>query len=168
MHGTAFVLCWTGRPIFPVVLKGSELIDFVKVNEDLAVPELVRSAGYIRLTKAGKEQLLHKQFTNALLAARGVNLKNPKAAGKLPTFETSVHESGIVLVGKTYTDRFGLTPGDVLSIEFGESEIRLVPQPGKKAAPKGKKAAACVAPVATEEDEDSDVEELLELEAAAA
>lgn len=154
------------RPKFTVVLKGSELIDFVKVNEDMAVPDLVRSAGYVRTTKTGKEQLLHKQFTDSLLQARGVNLKHPKASGKVPTFETSVHESGIVLVGKTYTSRFGLTAGDVLTIEFGENDIRLVPQPGKKAAPKSKKAAAaCTAPVATEEEEDED---LLALEPVAA
>ena len=77
-----------------------------------------------------------------------------------------MHESGIVLVGKTYTSRFGLTAGDVLTIEFGENDIRLVPQPGKKAAPKSKKAAAaCTAPVATEEEEDED---LLALEPVAA
>lgn len=129
------------------VLTGEELLNFVTEHEDMPTPDLVKAAGYTRQTKSGKLQLLTKPFYDALLKARGVSLKQPKATGKLPTFETSVHESGIVLVGKTYTNRFGLQPGDVLHIELGESDIRLVPMVGKKATPKkkpakkGKKAA---------------------------
>lgn len=124
------------------VLTGQDLIDFVNANEDLPTPELVREAGYTRVTKKGKTQLLTKPFYNALLKARGVELKQPKASGKLPSFETSVHTSGIVLVGKTYTERFGLEEGDVLKIELGEGEIRLIPQIGRKAEPKKAKPAA--------------------------
>lgn len=110
------------------MLTGAALLDFVKANEDMNQTQLAREAGYTRVTEKGKEQVLTKAFTQALLNAKGVNLKIGKAPGKTAKFETSVHASGVILIGKTYVEKFGVQPGDMLAIEVQDDCIKLVPK----------------------------------------
>jgi bifunctional DNA-binding transcriptional regulator/antitoxin component of YhaV-PrlF toxin-antitoxin module len=111
------------------MLVGSALIDFVRENEDLNQMELARGAGYVRTTRTDREQVLVKQFYNALLAAQGMPISVGKTPGKSAQFETTVHKSGVILLGKTYSERFGLKPGDALQICIEDEAIRLVPFP---------------------------------------
>lgn len=124
------------------MLSGPELLQFVKANPDMAKTELARQAGYVTTTakgqNAGKERLLEKAFYNALVAAQGVQLKTGRAPGKTAQFETTVHRNGIVLLGKTYTEKFGVEPGAVLSIQIDDEGIHLIPA----------EAAACAKPAA--------------------
>jgi hypothetical protein len=110
------------------MLTGQELIDFVKANEDINKTELAKAAGYVRETESGKEQVLVKVFYDALLTAQGLNIKVGKAPGKTAQFETTVHKNGAVLLGRTYTERFGINPGEVLKIVIEDDAIRLVPK----------------------------------------
>jgi bifunctional DNA-binding transcriptional regulator/antitoxin component of YhaV-PrlF toxin-antitoxin module len=41
---------------------------------------------------------------------------------------TTVHRNGVILVGKTYSEKFGVEPGDELQIVIEDDAIRLVPQ----------------------------------------
>lgn len=112
------------------MLEGQELIDFVRENENRKLPEtdLAREAGYVRVTKTGKEQVLSKKFYNALLAAKGMEISIGRAPGKVAQYYTHVHASGVVLLGKTYSEEFGLNPGDELKIIIDDDCIRLVPR----------------------------------------
>lgn len=111
------------------MLVGSDLIAFVRENEALNQMELARGAGYVRMTRTGREQVLVKQFYNALLAAKGMPISVGKTPGKSAQYETTVHKSGVILLGKTYSERFGLKPGDALQICIEDECIKLVPVP---------------------------------------
>lgn len=110
------------------MLTGADLVSFVQENPNLNQKELARAAGYVRTTETGKEQVLSKRFYQELLAARGVSLHVGKASGKTARFETTVHKNGVILVGKTYVEQFGVEPGDVMTIQLEEDGIKLIPQ----------------------------------------
>lgn len=110
------------------MLTGQELVAFVKANGDMDQAELAREAGYMRVADSGKERIMAKQFCEALLEAKGVAIKVGRRPGKAAQFETTVHKTGVILIGKTYSQKFGVEPGDVLDIVITEDAIRLVPQ----------------------------------------
>jgi hypothetical protein len=110
------------------MLTGQELLAFVKANGDMDQSELAREAGYMRVADSGKERIMAKQFCEALLEAKGVAIKVGRRPGKTAQFETTVHKTGVILIGKTYSQKFGVEPGDVLDIVISENAIRLVPQ----------------------------------------
>lgn len=116
------------------MLVGSELIAYCKENDGLNQMELARGTGYVRTTRTGREQVLVKQFYNSLLAAQGMPIPVGKTPGKSAQFSTSVHRSGVILLGKTYSEKFGLNPGDELEIVLADDCIKLVPVPVKPAA----------------------------------
>jgi hypothetical protein len=111
------------------MLTGAALISFVKENDDMNQMELARGAGYVRTTKTGRDQVLVKKFYNELLAAKGMPIAIGKTPGKSALYETSVHKSGVILLGKTYSEKFGLKPGDGLRIDVEDECIKLVPLP---------------------------------------
>ena len=110
------------------MLVGKALIDYVKANELLNQTELAEGAGYVKTTSTGRTNVQVKQFYNALLSAQGLTIEVGKAPGKTAQYETAVHQSGIILLGKTYSKKFGIEPGDVLEIVLEEDAIRLVPK----------------------------------------
>jgi len=110
------------------MLVAKALIDYVKANGHLNQTELAEGAGYVKTTTKGKTNVLVKQFYNALLAAQGLTIEVGKAPGKTAQYETAVHKSGIILLGKTYSKKFGIEPGDVLEIVLDDDAIRLVPK----------------------------------------
>lgn len=111
------------------MLTGADLITFVKENDGMNQMELAKGAGYVRTTKTGKDQVLVKQFYNSLLAAKGMPIPVGRTPGKAAQYATSVHKSGVILLGKTYAEKFGLKPGDGLQIEVQDECIKLVPLP---------------------------------------
>lgn len=124
------------------MLVGEELLALVKSNPDTNQMDLARAAGYVRETKKGKEQVLVKRFYGALLAAQGVSIAVGKAPGKIPQYVTTVHRSGVILLGQTYSKRFGLAPGDELEIVMTDDCIKLVPTPAKAAVSPSVKPAS--------------------------
>lgn len=110
------------------MLTGQELLSFVEANADMDQYEIARGAGYVRVTEKGSERVLINKLSKALLEAKGVTLKSGKKPGKVAQYMTTVHRTGVVLVGKTYTEQFGIDPGDELKIVVDEDCIRLVPQ----------------------------------------
>lgn len=129
------------------MLTGSSLIDFVRKNEGLNQMELARGAGYVRITRTGREQVLVKQFYNALLAAKGMPISVGRTPGKSALFETTVHKSGVILLGKTYSEKFGLEPGDTLQICIEDECIKLVPVPVTPVAAVAAKQGRVAVPV---------------------
>jgi hypothetical protein len=123
------------------MLVGAELIAFYESNDSLNQMELARGAGYVRTTRTGREQVLVKQFYNELLAAKGVPISVGKTPGKSAQYRTSVHASGNITLGKTYSAAFGLKPGDELAIVMEAECIKLVPTPVAPVASAVKKPA---------------------------
>lgn len=117
-----------GEAFFLPMLTGQELLSLVKANGDMDQTELAREAGYVKVSDKGNERLLITQFHAALLEAKGVKLKTNKKPGKTAKFTTTVHRNGVILVGKTYSEKFGVEPGDELQIVIEQDSIRLVPQ----------------------------------------
>jgi hypothetical protein len=143
------------------MLKGQELIAFIKAHPNTGKAELARLAGYTRTTEEGKEQILLQGFYDASMAAHGTPIGNSRVArGKAPQNKTTIHASGILLIGKSYIKEFGAEAGDVFGIELREDGIWLPMleegpvAPAAKAAPATK--AASVAPAVTSEDSDED------------
>lgn len=122
------------RSVFIPMLTGQELLAFVKANGDMDQSELAREAGYTRVADSGKERIMAKQFCEALLEAKGVAIKVGRRPGKAAQFETTVHKNGVILIGKTYSKKFGVEPGDVLDIVVDKDAIRLVPQGSEPAS----------------------------------
>lgn len=109
------------------MLKGAELLAFVKEHPEMDRNALARATGYVKMSPDGKERVNALQMANALLAAKGVALAAPKRVGKSARYVTTVHKTGIILVGKLYAQEFGVEPGNELEIVIEEDCIRLVP-----------------------------------------
>jgi len=126
------------------MLDGSELVEYVNNSPSCNDLELARGAGYVRTTKTGKVQVLKKSFYNALLAAKGMERPVGRNPGKSARYETAVHKNGVILLGRTYSEAFGLNPGDFLDIVIESDCIKLVPQPFEDKAEDTAKAKAKV------------------------
>lgn len=107
-----------------MALTGAELIKCVQANEGLGRVSLARKAGYVRVNKKGEEVADLGRFYNALFEAQGLPLTSKRGCrlSNTRSYETTVHASGILLIGKTYTKEAELEPGDV---------FRITPSPGK-------------------------------------
>lgn len=127
------------------MLEGQELLDFVAANErTMSQTEMAKEAGYTRVAASGKTHVLRQQFVRNFLAAKGLSLGLGRAPGNTARFLTTVHANGIALVGKTYTERFGLEPGDKLRIQLDDDGIKLIPAtPEEIAAAEAADSEAC-------------------------
>lgn len=108
-------------------LTGSELLKFVDENEGLGRVALAKKAGYVRVNKKGEEVADVSKFYNALFDAQGLKLASRKGfrGGPIKSYETTVHASGILLIGKSYTEEAELQPGDVFKIKTGPGKLSL-------------------------------------------
>lgn len=116
---------------FPLALTGSALLAKVKEMGDASKSDLVRSCGYVSPKKDGNERLNFTAFYEALLNAKGVDLKDDLVgrAGREPSFTTHVHFNGNLMVGRAYTQQMGFQPGDKFEIKVNRNQIRLVRVP---------------------------------------
>lgn len=157
------------------MLTGPELIKLVKDNPDLNRTQVAKAAGYVRTTEEGKEQVLIQRFYDAVLTAQGMPIKKGKSGmsvGKKAQHKTTVHATGILLVGRVYTTQFGAEPGDVFGIEVREDGIwlPLLERDLEVRTVGGVDTAASVVPAGEPQDEleDADEEELVAAYATAA
>lgn len=140
------------------MLQGKDLIEFVKENPELNRTQLARKAGYVTTTPEGKKKVLVQQFYDAVLEAQGLPIKNGHpgiGSGKNAQYLTTVHKSGILLVGKSYTNEFGAEPGDVFGIEIREDGIWL-PLKERDVEVRKQAPAECAMPVVVQEEEEED------------
>lgn len=106
------------------MLQGTELIAKIKSMADASRSELIRECGYIS-TINGKERLNYTSFYEALLNAKGVDLKPKKRMGRKLTHKTKVQSDGKVIVGSAYIENMNLDPGTVFDIEVGRTKVVL-------------------------------------------
>ena len=106
------------------MLQGAELISKIKSMADASRSELVRECGYVS-TFNGKERLNYTSFYEAVLNAKGVDLKPKKRMGRKLTHKTKVQSDGKVIVGSAYIEGMNLDPGTVFDIEVGRTKVVL-------------------------------------------
>jgi hypothetical protein len=112
-------------------LSGKPLLERVSDLGNLSKSELARACGYYSVTKSGKERVNFTAFYEALLDAKGVNLDEPKGRkGRQPGFKARVQSNGNLLIGKAYTEKLNLKPGDTFEIKIGRKQITLTPSDG--------------------------------------
>jgi hypothetical protein len=104
-----------------MALTGSELLAKVKELSDGSKSDLVRAAGYVSTKKDGTERLNFTAFYEALLEAKGMNFGAGSSGGKgrpgrSLSFNTKIQFNGNLLLGKAYTAKLGLKPGDEFEI----------------------------------------------------
>jgi hypothetical protein len=120
------------------MLQGEQLLAKLQESGSLTRSELVRACGYVSRLEDGRERLHFTDFYEALLEAKGVHL--PRQAGRFDgrrsvqgrhlSFNTHVHFNGNLMVGRAYTEKLHLQPGDRFRIQLHDGEIRLVPLNG--------------------------------------
>jgi hypothetical protein len=110
-----------------MALKGAELLEFIQENEGMGRISLARKAGFVRTNKKGEEVANVGAFYNALFDAQGLKLASKRGfrGSNSKSYETSVHASGILLIGKSYTEEAELQPGDVFRIKTSPGKIAL-------------------------------------------
>jgi hypothetical protein len=115
------------------MLTGADLLAKVKALGDASKSDLVRSCGYVSTKKDGTERLNFTAFYEALLEAKGMNLSGGGGRsgrgrpGRELSYTTKVQFNGNLLVGKAYTSRLALEPGDEFEIKLGRKQIKLIP-----------------------------------------
>ena len=114
------------------MLTGSELLSKVKELGDASKSDLVRACGYVSSKKNGGERLNFTAFYEALLDAKGINLRDNGVVGigkggRKLSYIATVQGNGNLLIGKAYTALLDLKAGDEFEIKLGKKQIRLLP-----------------------------------------
>ena len=130
------------------MLKGERLLKAVQTMGGAHRSDLVRHCGYVSVNADGHEHLHYSAFYEALLEATGVEFpaQNGRSThrkgvhGRDLSYSTHVHFNGNLMVGRAYTDKLQLKPGDQFRIQFSQGQIRLVPLEPKPSEPVAKAA----------------------------
>jgi len=117
------------------MLQGDRLLSRLDQLRGRSRTELVRACGYCTRSEDGREHLHFTDFYEAVLEAKGVHLPGQSsrwrasrnAQGRQLSFNTQVHFNGNLMVGRAYTQKLQLKPGDQFRIHLHEGEIRLTP-----------------------------------------
>jgi len=110
-------------------LTGKALLQKVKELSHLPRRETAKRCGYYSTTKSDRTRVNLTGFYNAVLAARGIPLNRESTRdgrGREATYRASVHKNGQIVIGTTYTESMGLTPGDEFEIKLGYKHIHLI------------------------------------------
>lgn len=115
----------------PDPLTGKELLQKVKDLSHLSKRETARECGYYSLTKDGKIRVNLRDFYDAVLSAKGIQLETNQGKdgrGREATYTVTVHKNGQIVIGSAYTKEMGLQPGDEFKLKLGYKNIQLVKQ----------------------------------------
>jgi len=109
-------------------LTGEALLKKVAELKDLSKEEKARQCGYFTITKNGVERVNVMKFSNALLDAVGFELdgkSGPNGGGRSASYRITVQQNGNLLIGRAYTKKMNLKPGDEFEISLGRKHIQL-------------------------------------------
>lgn len=113
----------------PERLTGQELLDFVAQGKEKGrtVAQMAFDAGYRMVTKDGSERTLKAQFSQALLAAQGLDFDGPGTGGGTRTRagmkRAKANSQCLIQVSQVAARAIGVQPGSVLSIEFPTGDL---------------------------------------------
>jgi len=109
-------------------LTGEALLKKVAELKDLSKEEKARQCGYFTITKNGVERVNVMKFSNALLDEVGFELdgkSGPNGGGRSASYRITVQQNGNLLIGRAYTKKMNLKPGDEFEISLGRKHIQL-------------------------------------------
>jgi AbrB-like transcriptional regulator len=118
-------------PIEKIVpLTGKALQAKIKQLSSLSKSETAKGCGYYSVAKDGTLKVNLKQFYDAVLQSKGINInidKKPKTdgRGREATYRATVNGNGQILIGAVYTKALNLFPGDEFKIKMGYKHINL-------------------------------------------
>lgn len=122
-------------------LTGDELLTFVRSNPHLGKKGLAIECGYHKLNSEGTPVAVIPKFMDALVAAQGLTLNNKRGGAGLgprkKSYLTTTHNTGILLIGRAYSDELGSEPGDQWEIIIDQDNDRFLLQrlePGSERA----------------------------------
>jgi hypothetical protein len=104
------------------MLEGKELLEKAKLLSKQSEDEIAKGCGYV----GPSGRVLRKSFYRALIEAKGYKIGNGRqgktnsraSRGRQAEFKTKVHGNGNLLIGHTYTKKFGLQPGQEFKIDL--------------------------------------------------
>jgi hypothetical protein len=107
-------------------LTGPDLLAFVEGATASTKSEVVRGAGYVTTTKDGEERVNFSAFYDAMLEAKGISMsfgKGSSGEGRKLSNITTVQGNANIIVGKAYTTRAGIEPGNKYEIEIDNDKV---------------------------------------------
>jgi hypothetical protein len=113
------------------VLTGKELLKKVKKMGDVSREEKAIECGYYTLADNGQKRVSMVKFLNALIEAEGITLDSGNTAeqkgrrGRTANYRINVQSNGNLSIGKAYTDKMNLQPGDEFEVILGRKNIHL-------------------------------------------
>ena len=115
------------------MLVGKELLEKSKLLSKRSEDEIAKACGYV----SPKGRVQRKNFYRALIEAKGYKignsenrkLGNKNSRGRQTEFKTKVHGNGNLLIGRAYTKKLGLAPGQEFKIDIKKESktIYLIP-----------------------------------------
>lgn len=112
-------------------LTGEALLKAVEQGtlQGLSKRNLILACGYVRKGADGRRYAQAKEFYEAVLQARGLQIGSSRPTGRRLSFQTRVQVNGNVMLPRSYTAKLGLVPGTVLAIELdpGQCSLHLHP-----------------------------------------
>jgi AbrB-like transcriptional regulator len=113
-----------------IPLTGKALQAKIKELSSLSKSETAKGCGYYSVAKDGTVKVNLKQFYDAVLQSKGINInidKKPKAdgRGREASYRATVNGNGQILIGAVYTKALNLVPGDEFEIKMGYKHINL-------------------------------------------
>ncbi|HIK37468.1 MAG: AbrB family transcriptional regulator [Geminocystis sp.] len=114
----------------PQPLTGKELLKKVKKLGNMPREEKAIECGYYTITKKGHKRVNMVKFLNALMEAEGITLDNnqpvtQKKRGRTANYRINVQSNGNLSIGRAYTEKMGLKPGDEFEVILGRKNIYL-------------------------------------------
>ncbi len=112
-------------------LVGKELLKKVKKMGDLPREDKAIECGYYTLADNGQKRVSMVKFLNALIEAEGISLDSDNTSdnkgrrGRTANFRINVQSNGNLSIGKAYTERMNLQPGDQFEVILGRRKIDL-------------------------------------------
>ena len=109
-------------------LTGDDLKSKVRDLQGADKKAIAKACGYFYPTKTGQERINLMAFYKALLEAEGMTFEVETSSGtrgRVPTYRTSVHKNGNLLIGASYTKEMGLKPGDEFELKLSKRSIKL-------------------------------------------
>ena len=115
------------------MLVGKELLEKSKLLSKKSEDEIAKACGYV----SPKGRVQRKSFYRALIEAKGYKSGNSgyrklvkkNSRGRQTEFKTKVHGNGNLLIGRAYTKKLGLEPGQEFKINIKKDSkaIYLIP-----------------------------------------
>jgi hypothetical protein len=111
-------------------LIGKDLLKTVKKLGNVSREEKAIECGYYTITDNDQKRVSMVKFLNALIEAEGISLDNEtsidtKKRGRSANYRINVQSNGNLSIGKAYTDKMGLKPGDEFEVVLGRKNIHL-------------------------------------------